>query len=779
MKTQIALAFFVLGLVSGLYSQEGKYTLSGYIKEKSSREDLPGAVIYVPALKISATTNNYGFYSLSLPAGDSTLLYVQYTGYTTKKIELVMEKDTRMDFELQPVQLDEVDIIANESMKVSEQVQMSAIEIPVDQIKAIPALLGEKDVLKVIQLLPGVQKGSEGNAGIYVRGGGPDQNLIILDDAPIYNANHLFGFFSVFNGDALKSVELIKGGFPARYGGRLSSVIDLQMKDGNKERFHGEGGIGLLSSRLSLEGPIIKNKCSFVVSGRRTYIDALIYPFLKANNKFGYNFYDLNGKINYDINAKNRVFLGGYFGRDKFHSRFRSDDYEDKSALAWGNASYTLRWNHIFNPKLFSNLSIIHSAYNMHIGANQKFSGENFELSYRSVIRDQGLKYDFFYSPSSRHFMRFGLSVIRHRFQPQAIVVRSSMSLENRESNPPAIYLYENAVYFEDEISLTPALKVNTGIRLSNMLVDDEVKINPEPRIAARYLLKNNYSIKASFATMNQFVHLLSNTGAGLPTDLWVPSTTRIKPQNSKQVALGLAKDFNKSGLSLTVEAYYKWMNNILHYKEGASFMSIDNSSDANGVSWQNNVTSGKGESYGAEVFLQKKAGKFTGWVGYTLSWTWLTFDSLNFGKPFHARYDRRHDISVVLMYKFNDRISLSGTWVYGTGNAITIPVSTYLVDHHVPGSNVNANPYPISVEDFGEKNAFRMAPYHRMDIGVQFTKKRAKYERTWEFSIYNLYNRMNPYYYYTEYDSKQKKNKLMQVSLFPLIPSVTWSFKF
>jgi outer membrane receptor for ferrienterochelin and colicin len=779
MKAQLILTFFILGCVSSIFSQEKDCILSGYIKEKSSKEDLPGAVIYAPGLKISASSNNYGFYSMSLPAGDSIILFLQYTGYTTRKIQVVLDKNTRMDFELQPVQLEEVDIIANQNRKVSETVQMSAIEIPVEQIKAIPALLGEKDVLKVIQLLPGVQKGSEGNAGIYVRGGGPDQNLIVLDDAPIYNANHLFGFFSVFNGDALKSVELIKGGFPARYGGRLSSVIDLQMKDGNKERFHGEGGIGLLSSRLSLEGPIIKNKCSFVISGRRTYIDALIYPFLKANNKFGYYFYDLNGKINYDINTKNRVFIGGYFGRDKFHSRFRSDDYEDKSGLAWGNASYTLRWNHIFSPKLFSNLSIIYSAYNMHIGAIQKFSGENFELSYRSGIRDQGLKYDFTYSPNSRHFMRFGLNVIRHRFQPQAIVVKSSMSLENRESNPPALYLYENAVYFEDEISLTPALKVNTGIRLSNMLVDDEIKINPEPRLAARYLLKSNFSIKASFATMNQFVHLLSNTGAGLPTDLWVPSTKRIKPQNSKQVALGVAKDLSKLGLSLTVETYYKWMNNILHYKEGASFMSIDNSSDANGVSWQNNVTSGKGDSYGAEVFLQKKTGKFTGWIGYTLSWTWLTFDSLNFGNPFPARYDRRHDISVVAIYKFNDRVSLSGTWVYGTGNAITIPVSTYLVDHHVPGSNVNANPYPISVDDFGEKNAFRMAPYHRMDIGVQFTKKRAKYERTWEFSIYNLYSRMNPYYYYTEYDSKQRKNKLMQVSLFPLIPSITWSFKF
>ncbi|MCU0360218.1 MAG: TonB-dependent receptor [Bacteroidia bacterium] len=779
MKSQLVLAFLVLGLVSCMFSQERNFTLSGYIKEKSSKEDLPGAVIYAPVLKISASTNSYGFYSLSLPAGDSVTLYLQYTGYTTRKIQIVLNKNTRMDFELQPVQLDEVDIIANENKKVSEQVQMSAIEIPVDQIKAIPALLGEKDVLKVIQLLPGVQKGSEGNAGIYVRGGGPDQNLIILDDAPIYNANHLFGFFSVFNGDALKSVELIKGGFPARYGGRLSSVIDLQMKDGNKERLHGEGGIGLLSSRLSLEGPIIKNKCSFVISGRRTYIDALIYPFLKANNKFGYYFYDLNGKINYDINPKNRLFIGGYFGRDKFHSRFRSDDYEDKSGLAWGNASYTLRWNHIFGPKLFSNLSIIYSSYDMHIGANQKFSGENFELSYRSGIRDQGLKYDLSYSPNSRHFIRFGLNIIRHRFQPQAIVMKSSLSLENKASNPPAIVLFENALYFEDEISVNDALKVNAGIRLSNMLVDDEFKVNPEPRLAARYLLKNDFSIKASFATMNQFVHLLSNTGAGLPTDLWVPSTKNIKPQNSKQVALGAAKDFSKHGLSLTVEAYYKWMNNILHYKEGASFMSIDNSSDANGVSWQNNVTSGKGNSYGAEVFLQKKTGKFTGWIGYTLSWTWLKFDSLNFGNPFPARYDRRHDISVVVMYKFNDRVSLSGTWVYGTGNAITIPVSTYLVDHHVPGSNVNANPYPISVEDFGEKNGFRMTPYHRMDIGVQFTKKRARYERTWEFSIYNLYSRMNPYYYYTEYDSKQRKNKLMQVSLFPLIPSITWSFKF
>lgn len=773
------LFFYSLILCINLNAQvkEKAIIISGYVLEKGSKEHISGAIIFIPKENSYVYSNSYGFYSISLNT-DSVLVKVHYTGYSTLERMVNTKENLTMNFELEPLLLNEIEVYSDAVSKVSEDIQMSSINLPIEQIKQIPALLGEKDVLKTLQLLPGVQKSSEGNAGIYVRGGGADQNLIILDDAPIYNANHLFGFFSVFNGDALKSVDLIKGGFPARFGGRLSSVIDLQMKDGNKKEYHAEGGIGILSSRLMIEGPILKNKCSFVVAGRRTYIDALMYPFLPSNNKFGYFFHDFNGKINLDINDKNRIFVGGYTGNDKFYSRFQTNGYQDKTNLMWGNSSYTLRWNHIFRQNLFSNLSVIHSSYKMSIGNTQNFKGDNFELLYNSGIKDFSIKYDLHYSPNNKHYIRFGLQSIRHVFTPQAIIFKSSLSGADKSDAPRSILMFENSIYAEDEWSLSPALKFNIGFRISNMLSEKNT-IRPEPRLAARYMLSKGFSIKTSYSLMNQYIHLLSNTGIGLPTDLWVPSTERVRPQQSQQIAAGLAKDFNKHGISITLEGYYKWMRNVLNYKEGASFMNIGDNNSTDNINWESNITSGKGTSYGAELFIQKKIGKFSGWIGYTLSWTWMKFDSLNFGKRFPARYDRRHDISLVGMYSLNERIKLSATWVYGTGNAITMPLSIFLVDHHVPGSPQESFLFPNSLNDYGNRNSFRMAAYHRLDLGVQFIKKKKKYERIWEISIYNAYNRANPFYYYTEYDEKNKKNKLMQISLFPIIPCISWTFKF
>lgn len=775
------LCFFSYALSVLCYGQHStKYTISGYVTETGSQENLPGVSIYCPKLKTGTTSNAYGFYSLTVPK-DSVLLIVSFVGYRPKQVNVVLDKNTTLNIDLtSDAQLDEVVVSAEQQKKVSDEVQMSTIDIPVEQIKKIPALMGEKDVLKVLQLMPGVQKGNEGSSGFYVRGGGPDQNLIILDDATVYNASHLFGFFSIFNGDALKSVELTKGGFPARYGGRLSSVLDMRMKDGNKEQIHGEAGIGIISSRLTLEGPIKKDKASFLISGRRTYIDALVYPFMKKENRGGYYFYDFNAKLNYVMSDKDRLFLSGYFGQDKFYfsSEYKDSNYssESKASMDWGNATATLRWNHLFNQKLFSNTSVIFTNYKLGINISDKGNSDFYSLGYYSGIRDYSIKTNFDYLPNPNHFVRLGMMSTYHQFRPSAIVVKSSYAEENK-NNAKLIESQESGIFIEDDWKITNKLKANVGLRVSHFYTNKTSYINPEPRATLRYLLKEDLSVKASYATMNQYLHLLSNTGIGLPTDLWVPATNKVKPQQSQQVAVGIAKDVVDRNFAITLEGYYKMTNNIIGYKEGSSFLSaVDFGSGAAATSWEGNVTSGKGWSYGGEVLLQRKTGKLTGWIGYTLSWTQLQFDELNLGKKFYARYDRRHDISVVGMYDINKHINISATWVYGTGNAITLPLANYQVNAHVTGDQ---NLYTgTSIADFGDqKNNFRMAPYHRMDIGIQFHKQKKHYERIFELSFYNLYNRKNPYFYYIE--DLGSKSTLKQVSLFPILPSVSWTFKF
>jgi len=769
------------------YSQTNaprKQTISGYVRESGSGELLIGVTVYLPRLKIGTTTNTYGFYSITLPA-DSVELVFSFVGYQPQARKLRLNQDTELNIQLssEATALKEV-VVSGESLRrVSENPQMSVVEVPIQQIKDIPALLGEKDVLKVLQLMPGVQKGSEGNSGLYVRGGGPDQNLIILDDATVYNAYHLFGFFSLFNGDALKSVELTKGGFPARYGGRLSSVVEMNMKEGNKEAFHGEAGIGAISSRVTLEAPIVKNKSSFLVSGRRTYLDALIMPFLPADQKFGYHFYDLTTKVNYDFGRKDKLYLSGYFGRDAFFARNLDDGRTTEGGLDWGNATGTLRWNHLFNNRLFANASLIFSHYRFNIYQLDQNRTSKYELEYQSGIRDFAFKYDMDYLPNPQHAIRVGLQTTFHRFTPSAVVVKDSdiSMLNQRVQHIDAL---ESGVYVEDTYRPTPRLTINAGFRLSHFVNEGRSYLNPEPRLSGAYKLRDDLALKASFATMNQYIHLLSNTGIGLPTDLWVPSTRNILPQRSDQVALGLAKDFVERNLSLTVEGYYKKTRNVIGYREGASFLLIDDPTTAEEVSWEDNITRGQGWSYGAEVLLQRKAGRLSGWLGYTLSWTQLQFDELNFGRKYFARYDRRHDVSLVGFYKVNDHITLSGTWVYGTGNAITLPLAQYQPVEHNPGVPWPNDSYSYyrTVNDYGPKNDFRMAAYHRMDLGIQFHKKKRWGERTWEISVYNVYNRQNPYFYYTGSESNSNgtsRNVLKQITLFPIIPSLSYHVKF
>jgi hypothetical protein len=790
----IFIFLFSLCCFSQVKSQNS-ITLSGFVSDKETGEYYGNVKITIVPEGLSTYTNTYGFYSITLKnLKDSTgkTVYYQLPGFETGVLSWTGFNDTTVHFKiLSKVDAERLDAVEIRSKKntIADKVDMSRIDVPINQIKEIPALLGEKDVLKVIQLLPGVQTGGEGQSGLYVRGGGPDQNLLLLDEAIVYNASHLFGFFSVFNGDALKSVELVKGGFPARYGGRLSSVIDLSMKEGNNKRYTGEVGVGILSSRFTFEGPIQEGKSSFMISGRRTYIDLLIQPIVYAStgNNAGYYFYDFNAKANFTLSDKDRLFLSGYFGKDNFYSIVRERKARLETDFGWGNRTLTARWNHVFSPKLFSNASIIYSHYNLNIGL-ESYDGlrDTFQLKYQSVINDIGLKYDFDWRPHPNHQIRYGFQTTQHQFQPAALVLKAGGfgDLQNRIKT---IYSYESGVYIED-IWKWNKFQFNPGFRLSHYYVDKANFVNPEPRFSTSYNIKPDLAVKASFARMFQYIHLLSNSGISLPTDLWIPATAGLLPMRSEQTAVGVAKDFD-NGFSLSWEAYYKDMKNVAQYREGASFLLQDDIFSLNGAgarNWEQQITRGTAWSYGTEWFLQKKTGDFTGWIGYTLSWTQMKFEELNFGRPFWARYDRRHDISVVGSYKITKNVNFAFTWVYGTGNAITLPQG------YVPGNNHQMSAYPIlwnpqiqsynNFIDFGNRNDFRMEAYHRLDLGLQFHKEKTHGTETWEISIYNAYNQANPFFYYgtTDYDKNGDiSTVLKKVNLFPVLPSISWSFKF
>jgi hypothetical protein len=786
---KLALSLLAMFLCFSLSAQNSakNITISGYVKEKTSGELLIGVNIYLRGTQTGTVSNTYGFYSLTIPKQKANLIF-SYVGYKPYTVIHNFNNDTVINISLDPnLELSEVKIYG-ENDRISDKAEMSVVSVPTKQIREIPALLGEKDVFKVLQLMPGVRSGSEASSGLYVRGGGPDQNLIILDDAPVYNAMHLFGFFSVFNGDAIKSVELYKGGFPARYGGRLSSVIDMTMKDGNKQKFGGEGSVGILSSRLMLEGPIIKNKASFVVSGRRTYFDALARPFMKKNEGVGgYYFYDLNAKVNYEISDKDKIYLSGYFGRDKFYAKEDNKYYTTNTQLFWENATSTLRWNHQFSNKLFSNTSLIFSNYHFVITDEEidNQTDEKFYLRYNSGIRDLGIKNDYYWVPNSKHNIRAGFAITNHLFTPSAIVLESSY--DDDTLSVETINSIETAIYAEDEWKISPRLKVNGGLRISNFNHKEKSYFGFEPRLLMSYMITDNLSIKGSYARMNQYIHLLTSTGIGLPTDLWVPATNRVGPQKSSQIALGLAKDFEDPNFTISLEGYYKQMDDIISYKEGSSFLMIEDPTDPNqDFHYEDAVTVGNGYSYGAEFLLQRKYGKLTGWIGYTLSYTKYKFAELNNGKEFFPRHDRRHDVSIVAIYKLTKNTTLSGTWVYGTGDAITFAQSQYIAYSHDPRGSYN-NPYgqynyfnARYANYYGEKNSFRMAAYHRLDVGVQFSKDLEwGGKRTIEISLYNTYNQYNPFYYYTSYDVIKQQTVLMQITLFPILPGIAYYLKF
>lgn len=789
--------FLLAGLMalSQLISAQNA-TLSGYIKDAETGEALIGVNIWSPELKVGTSTNAYGFYSLTLPKGEH-VLRLTYLGYANQNYELKLEKNVSLDFELVPAEnlLNEVEVVASEGVKIQEQVQMSKMEVPIKQLKTLPAILGEVDIMKTLQLLPGVQSGGEGTSGLYVRGGSPDQNLILLDGVPLYNVNHLFGFFSVFNADAISNVSLTKGGFPARYGGRLSSVLEINMKEGNMREFHGDATASIIASKITLEGPLIKDKASFMISGRRTYLDLLATPFINAANNQNpqntisptYYFYDMNGKANWKVTEKDRLYISHFQGKDDFGTKGK-DDYEDYKSefgfgLDWRNSITAARWNHQWSPKLFSNVTATRSVYNFNTRISQEelrypnypdttgMEESRFAGLYFSGIEDYGARVDFDYVPNPQHYIRYGGGWTNHRFSPGATNFEFDVSGFNLDTTIGGADIFSNEafVYAEDEWNVNENFKVGYGLHLNTLFVENTSYTRLQPRIGLNYSLPGDIALKASYADMMQTVNLLTNEGLGLPTDLWVPSTAQLKPQTSQQYAAGLAKNYGPFELSL--EGYYKQMRNLVSYKEGASFLfSLDDSS------WEDKVTQGNGTSYGMEFFAQKKAGKTNGWIGYTLSWSYRQFDEINGGRPYFFTYDRRHDISVVMNHELKENINFSAAWVYGTGRAVTLPEFSYITG--LPEELSWWNWRQMTVERASDKNSYRYSPYHRLDLSLSFKKSRKNYDRWWTISAYNAYNNLNPFFMETTQDANGNP-QLREYGLFPVIPSIAYRIKF
>jgi len=815
--------FILLFLVpiSNLRSQDKqKFTISGYVKDASNGEYSIGANVYIKELLKGGNTNQYGFYSITVEKGTYHLV-VSYVGYSDFLKEIKLDKDIRLNVDLKPkvINAKEVEITAEKSDKNVSSTNVGSVKLDMEEIKKIPAFLGEVDVLKTIQLLPGVKSAGEGNAGFYVRGGGPDQNLILLDEAVVYNASHLLGFFSVFNGDAVKSVDLIKGGMPAQYGGRLASVLDISMKEGNNKAYHAQGGIGLISSRLTIEGPIKKDTGSFIISARRTYIDVLARPFAKPGSSLkhsGYYFYDLNAKVNYRLSDKDRIFASGYFGRDVMTFKDNAGGFSMNTQ--WGNSTGVVRWNHLFNDKLFVNTSAILSDYNFTFGVGQS----GFELKLFTGIRDWNAKVDFGYYPTIRHEIKFGANYVFHTFTPfSASAKQGAVTFDIK--NTAKQYAHEAAFYLSDDFDVTDKLKIHAGLRYSYFIQvgpfdrylkdpitgqttqtvhytkNEKVKqySGPEPRFNVRYELNTKSSIKASYTYNLQYIHLASLSAVTLPIDTWVPCSERVQPQKGNQVSLGYFRNFKDNTFETSVEIYYKDLQNQIEYKDG-TIPGNDIGDNAD-----NSFVFGKGHAYGAEFFVKKRIGKFNGWLGYTLSYTKRTFPDLNQGKEFYAKYDRRHDVSVVLSYDLSKKWTFSAIWVYSTGNAINVPISYYVIDGNI-------------TYEYGDRNSFRMPAYHRLDFSTTYTPDRKKhierrkqriikrfgladkvsvedvkiptklfrdYETSWNFSVFNVYNRHNPYIVYFANEGSITDGSLhitaKSVYLFPILPSVTWNFKF
>jgi hypothetical protein len=781
MKKIITLTVLFL-IFTQAWSQK-KYTISGHISDQSG-ELLIGANVYVPVIKSGVVSNTYGFYSITLPEGQYDLL-ITYISCKNKTVSIKLEKDIMLNIELETAarEIDEVVISAERKDANVRSIETSITRLQATDIKKISVLMGESDVIKSIQLLPGVQTSSEGSSGFYVRGGNADQNLILLDEAVVYNPSHLFGFFSVFNSDAIKNVELQKGGISAEYGGRLSSVLDVRMKEGNTKKLSGEGGVGSISSRITIDGPIIKDKVSFMLSGRRTYFD-LFFPFLKDSvvKKSTVNFYDLNAKIAFNINQRNRVFVSGYFGKDvnKFGNMF---------AINYGNATGTIRWNHTFGGKLFSNLTFINSNYSYNLGVPAGSQSFN----WLSNIVDFSLKNDYTYFLNPSNTLKLGFQTTYHKLRPGRIGAESSNSFFNNIKIPDA-YGIESAVFLQNEQKIGPKLSAMYGLRISmfnNVGKGTIYKYQPgdkeytvidtlyykrgeifktywgmEPRIGIRYLINDKNSVKASYNHTIQYMHLASNSTATFPLDLWFMSGPNVKPQKADQIALGYFRNFYDNSIEFSFETFYKKMDNTIDYRDHAQLVANE--------FLEGELRIGKSYSYGAEFLLRKQAGKLTGWISYSYSRVYRVIPEINGGKRYNPAYDKPHNISVVISYELSRRWQLSGNWVYTSAIPVTVPTSSYYY------SGIK---YPL----YSERGAVRIpgTDYHRLDVSLTYSYKIGNLNCSSNISIYNLYNRHNAFVVYfrdknatseeninTASDNKQVE--VIKLYLFPVVPSIT-----
>lgn len=777
-------------------AQDGTFTISGYIKDAENGESIIGATIYVPALEKGAVTNIYGFYSLSLPTGTYDVKYA-YLGYEQRQQSIAFSKNQTVDVELKPevLEMEELVITGERVDKNVTEVKMSTERLEIKQIKNIPALMGEVDIIRSVQLLPGVQSAGEGTTGVLVRGGSADQTLIQMDEATVFNPSHFMGFFSVFNPDAIKDLEIYKGGIPSRYGGRLSSIMDVRMKEGNKKKLAVAGGIGVISSRLTVEAPIVKDKSSFIISARRTYAD-MFAKFSKDTSvrKNKLFFYDLNSKVNYTINDKNQIFVSGYFGRDVF-------DFDDEFRLEWGNKTGTIRWNHLFNNRLFLNTTVLFSNFDYLINIDDPAESFN----WTSNLKEYSGKLDFTFFANPSNQIDFGYHAIYHQFSPATIKpIKKSLIGEFKLDDQ---YALEHALYVSNKHTISDKLSMEYGIRYSlfqnygkadvytyqdpndrkreeiidTVRYDSRELINHhggfEPRISARYLLNESSSLKASYNRTRQYLQIASNSTAGLPIDRWIPSDSYVKPQIGDQVALGYFKNLNDNKFEVSVEGYYKWMQNQIDFKDGAELLLSENI--------ETEILSGKAWSYGAEFLIKKNQGRTTGWIGYTLSRTRRQVDGINGGKAYSPRYDRTHDISVVISHELSDRITLSGNWVFTTGSAVSRPKGKYAYEGH-----------SVAYYDPLDRNGTRMPNYHRMDLSLNIESKKNKTRRwqsSWNFSLYNAYMKKNPWsIQYKDVingdpsieptdnvavDTKEFRS--VSTILFRIVPSISYNFRF
>lgn len=767
MHKKIALALLILLFNKALVLAQQNYTVSGIIKEKASGETLTGVTIMVTEKPgVGVSTNEYGFYSLSLPRGNYTLRF-SYVGRKPEFVTIKLESNITISVDLMEENaLQEVVITSKKSNDGLTRASIGAEVLNMRTAAKIPVVFGEKDLVKTIQLMPGVKNNGEGTNGFSVRGGATDQNLIILDEAPVYNASHLLGIFSTFNSDAIKDATIIKGNSPAQFGGRLSSVLDVKMKEGNNKKYHVSGGLGLISSRLTIEGPIQKDKSSFIISGRRTYADLLarLSPDFKGLKLY---FYDLNAKANLEINSKNKIFFSGYFGQDELAV---SNMFGSK----WGNATGTFRWNSILSRKLFSNTSFIFSNYDFNVG----FKSDGNEINYNSHIKDLNLKQDFSLYANSKNTIRFGFNIIHHTITPTKT---EGTNIINTKKGRKGL---ENAVYVSNSGKISDKINIDYGLRFAfyNVLGGDTYNIyrdnqqtgsiqlekgkigktyyNLEPRFSMNYRLDNFTNLKAGYARNTQNLHLMSNSTGGSPTDQWIGNSYNIKPEVADQVSLGFNKTFSNNKYELSAETYYKIMKHQIDYRDGVDLNTVPDI--------ESELLYGKGRAYGMEILLKKKSGKLTGWIGYTLSKTERKIDGINNGHWYNAKQDRTHDLSIVGIYNLTPRWTLSGTFIYTTGNAVTFPTGKYVLNG-------------MTIYQYGKRNADRMPATHRLDFNATYEKpSKKRFQSSWSIGLYNIYGRENPFSMtFRENKDNPQKIDAIQTSLFRWIPSVTYNFKF